>query len=80
MIFKVSHNKEKYCFRKNATAGHFSVMSGDPQHLEFDKTINSIVSVRIMLESVKVTIHRSLCSGGTTIIDLIVLDGNSRWS
>jgi len=65
---------------KNVTAGHFSVIGGDPQHLEFDKTINSIVRVEDNVRiSEGVTIHRSLYPGGTTIIGSdCFLMGNSH--
>ena len=65
---------------KNVTAGHFSVIGGDPQHLEFDKTINSIVRVEDNVRiSEGVTIHRSLYSGRTTIIGSdCFLMGNSH--
>ena len=72
--------KKNTVLGKNVTAGHFSVIGGDPQHLEFDKTINSIVRVEDNVRiSEGVTIHRSLCSGGTTIIGSdCFLMGNSH--
>ena len=72
--------KKNTVLGKNVTAGHFSVIGGDPQHLEFDKTINSIVRVEDNVRiSEGVTIHRSLYSGGTTIIGSdCFLMGNSH--
>jgi len=49
--------------------GHFSVLGGDPQHLEFDRSIDSIVRVSNDVRIGEgVTIHRSIYADGVTKI------------
>jgi len=49
--------------------GHFSVLGGDPQHLKFDRSIDSIVKVSNDVRIGEgVTIHRSMYANGVTKI------------
>ena len=49
--------------------GHFSVLGGDPQHLEFDRSIDSIVRIANDVRIGEgVTIHRSMYVRGATKI------------
>lgn len=53
----------------NVRVGHFSVLGGDPQHLKFDRSIDSIVQVSNDVRIGEgVTIHRSMYANGVTKI------------